>query len=110
MQRIDFEIIRQKIDQGDYEISVHASKRLRQRGISLVELEHVVRTGEIIERDEHAKPYPKCIFLGYTGSKGEALHVVCSVTPQATVVTVYFPDEDRWAQDRIRIIKSKRKR
>jgi len=78
--------------------------------LSLVELEHVLRTGEIIERDEHAKPYPKCIFLGYTESKGEALHVVCSVTPQATVVTVYFPDEDRWAQDRIRIIKSKRKR
>jgi hypothetical protein len=76
MQRINFEVIRQKINQGDYDISVHASKRLRQRGISLVELEHVVRSGEIIERDEGAQPYPKCIFLGYTESKGEALHVV----------------------------------
>jgi len=32
MQGIDFEIVRQKIDQGDYEISIHASKRLRPPG------------------------------------------------------------------------------
>jgi len=102
MKKTDFEIIRQKVREGDYEISVHASKRLRQRKISLVELEQVIVTGEIIERGPHAKPFPKCIFLGYLEPKGEALHVVCSVTPHATVVTVYFPDEDRWAQDKIR--------
>ena len=38
---VDFEIIRQKVKEGDYEISVHAGKRLRQRRISLVELEYV---------------------------------------------------------------------
>jgi len=110
MATIDFEVIRHSVREGNYEISIHASKRLRQRQISLLELEQVILTGEIIERDLHAKPYPKCIFLGYTELKGEALHVVCSVTPQATIVTVYFPDEDHWAQDRIRHRKSKRKR
>jgi len=103
MLKIDFEIIRHKVRDGDYEISVHASKRLRQRKISLVELEHIVLSGEIIERDPHAKPFPKCIFLGYTELKGEALHVVCSLTPQTMIVPLYFPDEDRWAQDRIRL-------
>ena len=102
MTSIDFEIIRQKVREGDYEISVHASKRLRQRQIRLVELEQVIITGEIIESDKDAKPYSKCIFLGYLEPKGEALHVVCSITPHATIVTVYFPDEDRWAQDRFR--------
>jgi len=102
MPKPDFEIIRQKVRQGEYEISVHASKRLRQRQIRLVELEQVVISGEIIERDKDAKPYPKCIFLGYLEPKGEALHVVCSITPGATIITIYFPDEDRWAQDKIR--------
>ena len=102
MSILDFEIIRQKVGEGDYEISVHASKRLRQRGISMVELEHAILAGEIIERDPQARPYPKCIFLGYTKLKGEALHVVCSIAPQTLIVTAYFPDEDRWAQDRIR--------
>jgi len=102
MKRADFAIIRQKVREGEYEISVHATKRLRQRKISLVELEQVIIAGEIIERDPNAKPYPKCIFLGYIEPKGEALHVVCSITPQATIVSAYFPDEDRWAQDKIR--------
>ena len=102
MSQLDFEIIRQKVRQGEYEISIHASKRLRNRKISLVEWEQVLISGEIIERDFHAKPYPKCIFLGYTEPKGEAYHVVCSITPDATVVTACFPDEDRWAQDKIR--------
>jgi hypothetical protein len=102
MAKTDFEIIRQRIAESSYEISVHASKRLRQRQISLVELEQVIISGEIIESDPRAKPYPKCIFLGYIEPKGEALHVVCSLTPQAMIVTVYFPGEDRWAQDRIR--------
>jgi hypothetical protein len=102
MNSLDFEIVRQKVYAGEYLISVHASKRLRQRQISLVELEQTIISGEIIEKDPDAKPYPKCIFLGYLEPKGEALHVVCSVTPNTTIVTVYFPDEDRWAQDRIR--------
>lgn len=102
MTNIDFETIRQKVHEGNYEISVHASKRLRQRNISLMDLEQVILKGEIIERDPQAKPYPKCIFLGYTELKGEALHVVCSLTSQAMIVTVYFPEEDRWSQDRIR--------
>lgn len=102
MKSLDFEIIRSKVRAGEYELSVHATKRLRQRKISLVELEQVIITGEIIEQDPNAAPYPKCIFLGYLEPKGEALHVVCSITPQASVVTIYFPDEDRWAQDRFR--------
>jgi len=102
MPKVNFEEIRTKVQRGDYEISVHAFQRMRQRGISLADVENVIMDGEIIERDADATPFPKCIFWGFTTAKGESLHVVCSVTPQSKIVTVYFPDEDQWARDRFR--------
>jgi hypothetical protein len=75
---------------------------MRQRGITFDDLEHVVLNGEIIERDPHSKPFPKCIFWGFTVLKGEAIHIVCSIAPQSRIVTIYFPDEDEWARDRFR--------
>jgi len=100
--KVDFELIRQKVKDADYEISVHASKRLRQRGLTLADLEHIILTGKIIERSPKARPFPKCIFLGFTLLKGEALHVVCSLAPHTLIVTVYFPEEDKWARDQFR--------
>lgn len=102
MPSVDFEQIRSAVESGDYEISVHAFERMRRRGISVNELEEVILHGEIIERDRDARPFPKCIFWGFTMLKGESIHVVCSITPQSRIVTVYYPDEDKWARDRIR--------
>lgn len=102
MAKVNFEIIRAKVRVGDYDISVHAFERMRQRGITLDDLENAIVNGEIVERDVQAQPFPKCIFWGFTVLKGESIHVVCSVTPKSRVVTVYFPDEDEWAQDRFR--------
>jgi hypothetical protein len=102
MEKPDFEKIRDSIKSGNYLISVHASKRLRARQLTIADLEHAILNGEIIERDFEAKPYPKCIFLGEDAEKGESLHVVCSLTPGAYIVTVYFPDEDMWSKDRVR--------
>lgn len=102
MPTVDFESIRIHIRNGDYEVSVHAFQRMRQRGIRLQDVEHAILHGEIIERDAQAIPFPKCIFWGFTEEKGESIHVVCSVTPQSKIVTIYFPDEDKWARDRIR--------
>lgn len=102
MSKFDFEDIRIKVQAGDYEISLHAFQRMRQRGISLADVENAIVSGEIIERDQNATPFPKCIFWGFTVLKGESIHVVCSLTPQSKVVTIYFPDEDKWARDRFR--------
>jgi hypothetical protein len=102
MPKVDFEEIRSKVQSGDYEISVHAFERMRQRGISLEDVENVIIDGEIIERNVDAQPFPKCIFWGFTRLKGESLHVVCSLTPHSKIVTVYFPDEEQWARDRFR--------
>ena len=102
MAEVDFDLIRVKVESGDYQISVHATKRLRSRQLAIADLENVILKGEIIERDPNAKPYPKCIFLGEDVTKGESLHVVCSLTPGAFIVTVYFPDEDVWSKDKYR--------
>lgn len=102
MSNVDFEQIRKAVEAGDYEISLHAFDRMRKRGITIADLEAVILDGEIIERDVQAQPFPKCIFWGFTVMKGESIHVVCSLTPQSKIVTVYFPDEDKWARDRIR--------
>ncbi len=102
MTKVDFDVIRTQVQAGDYEISVHAFERMRRRGITLDDLENAIIHGDIIERDPQAKPFPKCIFWGFTILKGESIHIVCSITPRSRVVTVYFPDEDEWAQDRFR--------
>jgi len=102
MAKTNFELIRAKVRAGDYEISVHASEQMRRRGITLDDLENAIIHGEIIEQDSSAKPFPKCIFWGFSILKGESIHVVCSMTPRSKIATVYFPDEDEWAQDRFR--------
>ena len=102
MAKIDFEAIRTQVQSGNYEISVHAFERMRQRSIAIDDLENAIIHGDIIDQDLQAKPFPKCIFWGFTLLKGESIHVVCSITPQSRIVTVYFPDEDEWAQDRFR--------
>jgi hypothetical protein len=102
MAAVDFDIIREKVKTGDYQISVHATKRLRSRQLAIADLENVILDGEIIERDPNAKPYPKCIFLGDDATKGESLHVVCSLMPETLIVTIYFPYEDVWSKDKYR--------
>ncbi len=98
----DFELIREKVRQGDYYLSVHATRQIRRRQLSIGDVEHAVIYGEIIMRDPDAHPNPKCIFLGEDLEKGESLHVVCALDPDVSVVTVYFPDEDLWSKDRYR--------
>jgi hypothetical protein len=102
ISKIVFDKIRERIKTGDYLISVHASRRLGSRHITIADLEHAIINGRIIKRDLNAKPYPKCIFLGEDSIKGESLHVVCSLNPQVMLVTVYFPDEDSWIKDEFR--------
>ena len=51
MAEVDFDLIRVKVESGDYQISVHATKRLRSRQLAIADLENVILKGEIIERD-----------------------------------------------------------
>jgi hypothetical protein len=46
MSSIDFEIIKEKVKSGDYEISVHATKRLRKRQLTIADIENIVIHGD----------------------------------------------------------------
>ena len=45
-------------------MTMHAAKRLEQRGISLKEVMDCIMTGEIIEQYPDDYPYPSCLTLG----------------------------------------------
>lgn len=78
----------------------HAINRMADFGLARAEVEAVIRTGEVIERYQDARPYPSRLVLGSSGSR--PLHVVAATSPdgdETFVVTVYEPSSDRWEAD-----------
>lgn len=79
--------------------SVHASERIHQRGIFREDVIHAIRTGEIIESYPNDSPFPSCLILGVS-AKGKYLHVVCGCDGEKiTIITAYFPTEDKFEPD-----------
>ena len=46
------------------EITLHAAKRLEQRGILLKDIIECIKNGEIIEQYPDDYPFPSCLILG----------------------------------------------
>jgi len=93
--------IQEKVRQGDYRISDHATRRMIQRTVLRSEVESVIMRGEIIEEYPHDKYSPSCLVYGRT-EDGRDLHVQVSLPPKVVVVTVYEPDPAEWIDCRIR--------
>ena len=56
-------------------ITLHAAKRLEQRGIFLKDVISCIMNGEIIEQYPDDYPYPSCLILGMS-IEDKYLHVV----------------------------------
>lgn len=54
-------------------ITIHAAKRLEQRGIFLKEVMNCIMTGEIIEQYPDDYPYPSCLTFGNTNTNGSVV-------------------------------------
>ncbi len=80
-------------------ITLHAAKRLEQRGILLSDVMTCIMNGEIIEQYPDDYPYPSCLILGFTlGNK--VLHVVIGHhETELFLITAYFPSTDKWEDD-----------
>lgn len=80
-------------------ITLHAAKRLEQRGILLSDVMTCIMNGEIIEQYPDDYPYPSCLILGLTlGNK--VLHVVIGHhETELFLITAYFPSSDKWEDD-----------
>ena len=70
-----------------------------QELITLQEVRAVIFGGEVIEDYAEDVRGHSCLMLGF-GPDGRPIHVVCAPKDEyLAVITVYLPDEQRWAVD-----------
>lgn len=93
---LDIQILRKICNIENIEITLHAAKRLEQRGITLKDILSCIQNGKIIEQYPDDYPLPSCLILGLT-TKEQYLHVVVgSDTKTLWIVTAYYPDKTKW--------------
>jgi len=94
--------IRDRVEQDEYEISVHAEKERYAEDITISDLETALCDGEILEDYPGDPRGPSCLVLGY--SAGRSIHVVCgySAAKWIRIITVYIPKLPKWIDDRTR--------
>jgi hypothetical protein len=83
--------IRELVRALDYVVSLHAAEELQDDNLSIVDLENIILTGEVVERQRDAKSREvKCVVRG-DSLKGVAAGVVVKIGPTGKlfVVTVY---------------------
>ena len=76
----------------NYVISTHAAEELEDENLSILDLENIILTGRIKERQRDAKTREiKCVIAGITldGAAAEAI-VKIGVTGRLIVVTAYL--------------------
>lgn len=83
----------------NFEITMHAAKRLEQRGISLNDIISCIKNGEIIEQYPADYPYPSCLIMGIA-LNNVILHVVIGSNLETIwIITAYFPNREKWEND-----------
>ena len=80
-------------------ITMHAAKRLEQRGIFLKEVINCIMTGEIIEQYPDDYPYPSCLTLGNKDTDKPLHTVVGTNGSQLWIITAYYPISEKWMDD-----------
>jgi len=80
-------------------LTLHAAKRLEQRGILLDEVISCIMSGEIIEEYPNDYPYPSCLVLGNLDTKSPLHVVIGSNFEQLWIITAYYPSMDKWKSD-----------
>ena len=76
----------------NYVVSTHAAEELEDDNLNILDLENIVLTGEVIERQRDAKTREvKCVVAGVTldGTAAEAV-VKVGFTGKLIVITVYL--------------------
>ncbi len=78
----------------------HATRRMMQRGIRVVDIRWVLENGEVIEDYPNDYLLPSRLLLSWV--RGKPLHVVAAdhTTLGVTfIITVYEPDPEQWEPD-----------
>ena len=95
--------IRDKIAQGLFEFTQHATDQSLVRGITVQEVREAIASAEVIEYYPNDKYGPSCLIFGITAN-GRPIHVQCSYPsrPLIAIITIYEPDPLRWIDFRTR--------
>jgi len=97
------EAIRAAVRRREYRLTLHGFREATADRISVSDIESAIIGGaaEIIEDYPDDPRGASCLILGVTEA-GRAIHVVVSYPPHVAVITVYTPDPERWADNRMR--------
>jgi len=89
------------VQEGHFEITVHARERMAERGVSTEDLISSIINGEIIEDYPDDFPYSSILIMGYIFE--DAFQVAAAKGNNLVkVVTVYRADEEIWLNHRTR--------
>lgn len=105
---MDIAFINEKVQSGEYDLSVHAHNERQEEQITVEEIEKVLSKGDIIEKYPNDPRGKSCLVAGI-GSK-KPLHVVCGIREsRLLIVTVYRPKLPVWInyKTRVKEIKSR---
>ncbi len=87
--------IKKKISKRDYNLTFHARARMFERRIFNRDLVDLIMDGEVIEEYPDREPCPAVLILGFVS--GRQCHaVVACCMDHLRIITVYWPDEERW--------------
>ncbi len=96
---LNIELLRRLCKLENIEITLHAAKRLEQRGITTSDIISCIVAGEIIEQYPDDYPFPSCLILGISVKKQYMHIVVGSNSETLWIVTAYYPDREKWEPD-----------
>lgn len=99
MPELNIEALQKLCDDKSVIWSVHALKRLQERGIYRDDVFNAIHTGKIIEQYPDSYPYPACLVLGVS-TNNEYLHIVAGCNGNVVcIVIAYFPNSDKFESD-----------
>lgn len=83
--------IRRRIDRLEYVMTLHAEEEMEDDGLTIFDVEHVVLTGEIVERQLDANTGEAKYLIEGSTESGDVVIVVVKLGPTATfvIITVY---------------------
>ncbi|WP_084534132.1 DUF4258 domain-containing protein [Hespellia stercorisuis] len=96
---LSIEDLRKICTPENIELTMHAAKRLEQRGILLKDVIACILNGEIIEQYPSDYPHPSVLILGMSMGKKYLHTVIGSDLSTLWIVTAYFPDLSKWESD-----------
>lgn len=93
------EVIRERVRQGQFNLSKHATKRMDLRARTLADIRQVVVSGEIVREYPVERPYPEYLFLGYPRGRNDPCYVVVASNDETIIVTVHDYDPEVYEPD-----------